>query len=156
MAVTAQWSLDSTVSVALSISRGISRVATSNNIQLLALLTSEKFGATIPICHETCRKIETDVLPTNPPATIGFLKNSVGYSHNYNATQLGKSASDIQFLGSVAALVTTVGPFEAASALYVMQQNAAPDKTLLATTKQLSALLSALEVDTDFHTSIIT
>lgn len=74
MAVAAQWSLDSTVSVTLSISRGISHVDTRNNIQPLALLTSDEFSSTIPMCHEIYRKIETDVLPTNPPATIGFLK----------------------------------------------------------------------------------
>ncbi|KAL6904432.1 hypothetical protein GGI43DRAFT_421780 [Trichoderma evansii] len=145
MSIAAQWSLDVTVDSALSVSRGIIRAATSDNIQPLALLACEKFGGTIAICHETCRKIETSVLPTEKPAMIQFLQGIVGYSRNDCALHLGTTTSGLQFLGLAAALVTTMGTFESATSLSLMLRNAAADKSLLPTTKQLRDLLSALD-----------
>ncbi|KEZ45149.1 Uncharacterized protein SAPIO_CDS2594 [Scedosporium apiospermum] len=146
MSVSAQWSLDVTANSALSISRGIIHAATSDNIQPLALLACEKFGCTIAMCHETCRKIETSVLPTDKPAPIQFLlQGVVGYSRDDCATQLGTTASGVQFLGLAAALVTTMGAFESATALSLMLRNTTADKSLLPTTKQLRDLLSVLD-----------
>lgn len=146
MSVSAQWSLDVTANSALSVSRGIIHAATSDNIQPLALLACEKFGCTIAMCHETCRKIETSVLPTDKPAPIQFLlQGVVGYSRNDCATQLGTTTSGIQFLGLAAALVTTMGAFESATALSLMLRNTTTDKSLLPTTKQLRDLLSVLD-----------
>ncbi|EHK17781.1 uncharacterized protein TRIVIDRAFT_205508 [Trichoderma virens Gv29-8] len=145
MSIAAQWSLDGTVDSALSVSRGLIRAATSDNIQPLALLACEKFGGTIAMCHETCRKIETSVLPTEKPATIQFLQGIVGYSRNDCALHLGTTTSGLQFLGLAAALVTTMGTFESATSLSLMLRNAAADKSLLPTTKQLRDLLSALD-----------
>ena len=146
MSVSAQWSLDVTANSALSVSRGIIHAATSDNIQPLALLACEKFGCTIAMCHETCRKIETSVLPTDKPAPIQFLlQGVVGYSRDDCATQLGTTASGVQFLGLAAALVPTVGAFESATALWLMLRNTTADESLLPTTKQLRDLLSVLD-----------
>jgi hypothetical protein len=44
-----QWSLQETTSSALSVARGVMRAATSDNIQALALLACERFGATLAL-----------------------------------------------------------------------------------------------------------
>lgn len=137
MALQAQWSLDATSNSVFSISRGLLQAATSDNVQPLAILACVKFGGTIAMCQETCRKIEGSVLPTPPPAFVHFIQGTVGYSRDDCATHLGKSMAGVQFLGLAAALVTTMGEFEAANALLLMMRGSAADKTLLPTTKQL-------------------
>ncbi|KAL3608805.1 hypothetical protein FPOAC2_03815 [Fusarium poae] len=144
MALAAQWSLDSTVGSALSISRGFMHAATGDNIQPLALLACEKFGATIAMCRTTCAKIETVVLPANPPAPIAFLQFTVGYSRNDSAIQLGKSSAGVRFLGLAAALVTTMGPFESVNAISLMLDSAAADRTLVPSNRQVRDLLAVL------------
>ncbi|RBR19330.1 hypothetical protein FVER53590_08400 [Fusarium verticillioides] len=57
----------------------------------------------------------------------------------------GSGGSLITFLGLAAALVTTMGAFESATALSLMLRNTTTDKSLLPTTKQLRDLLSVLD-----------
>jgi hypothetical protein len=145
MAVQTQWNLDSTSDSALSVARGIFRAATSDNVQPLAILACERFGNTIAISQQTCRKMETDVVPTPAPATIQFLKATVGYSAEDCATHFSKSQAGIQFLGLVAAMVTTMGEFVGGAALHEMLMSSAADKTLLPTTRQLKDMLASLK-----------
>lgn len=53
--------------------------ATSDNVQVLAIIACERFGNTLAICPETCHKIETVVLPTPQPAPVAFLRGVVGF-----------------------------------------------------------------------------
>ncbi|KAK4163766.1 hypothetical protein QBC43DRAFT_319137 [Cladorrhinum sp. PSN259] len=146
MALQAQWALDSTSSSVISFSRDLIRVATSDNVQPLALLACQNFGSTIAMCRETCDRIQTDVLPTPPKALINFVKTSVGFSRHDCATQLGSSAAGLNFLGLAAALVTTMGALESARALTVMLKATVADPTTpLPTTQQLKELLLSLE-----------
>ncbi|KAI1080370.1 hypothetical protein F5B20DRAFT_110226 [Whalleya microplaca] len=95
--------------------------------------------------RETCQKVETCIVPTPPPVPIRFLQGVVGFSANDSASQLGKSLAGVQFLGLAAALITTMTPFVAGSALQMMLRQTAEDKTLLPTIRQLKALLESLE-----------
>ncbi|KAF7505508.1 hypothetical protein GJ744_000755 [Endocarpon pusillum] len=106
------------------VAKGIFRAATSDN--------------------ETCRKIESTVIPTPQPATIQFLRAAVGYSTNDCTTQFGRSLAGVQFLG-LASAMNTMDTHTAATALQAMLLSSAADKTLLATTKQLKDLLASLE-----------
>jgi len=47
MSVQAQWNLDQTMGLALSVARGIFQAATNDNVQPLAILACENFGNTI-------------------------------------------------------------------------------------------------------------
>ena len=145
MSVQAQWSLDSTSSSAVSISRGILRAATSDNVQPLAIIACERFGNTIAMSPEACLKIEKSVLPTPPPAVLRFVQGVVGYSADDCATQLGSTLAGLQFLGLAATLTTTLSLFDGATALQLMLKSSAVDKTLLPTTIQLRDLLASLE-----------
>jgi len=145
MAIQLQWSLDNTTSAALSVARAIFRAATHDNVQPLAILACERFGNTIAMCQETCRKIERLVNKTAEPVTINFLRASVGFTTEDSATQLSKSQAGVQFLGLAAALVTSLGEFEGGNALGEMLNSSASDKTLLPTARQLKELLATLE-----------
>jgi len=145
MSIQAQWNLDSTSDSAISIARGILRAATSDNVQPLAILACERFGCTIAMSQETCRKIQTSVTPTPEPGVIHFLRGTVGFSANDCATQLSRSLAGVQFLGLAAALVTTLGPFEGGNTLEVLLKSSAADTTLLPTARQLKDLLASLE-----------
>ena len=140
-----QWSLDHTASSTLSIARGIIEAATKDNIQALALLACERFGATLAMCSETCQKVEDLVIKTKPPAVVNFLSAFVGYSPTDCASELVRSLAGVQFLGLAASLVTTIGPFQGGNALEAMLISSAADKTLLPTARQLKDLLASLE-----------
>lgn len=140
-----QWSLDHTASSTLSIARGISEAATKDNIQPLALLACERFGATLAMCPETCRKVEDLVIKTKAPAVISFLSAVVGYSPTDCASHLVRSLAGVQFLGLAASLVTSIGSFQGGNALAAMLIDSAADKTLLPTARQLGDLLTSLE-----------
>src|SRR5271167_3772177 len=111
-----QWSLDQTVNSTLSVARCVISAATSDNIQALALLACERFGATLAMCPDTCDKIERLVKKTPKPVAT-FLGAYIGYSTGDSAAQLVKSKAGIQFLALAAALVTTIGPFQGSLAL---------------------------------------
>lgn len=80
MTLQAQWGLEKTADSAISISRGLLQAATSDNVQPLAIMACERFGNTLAMCPETCRKVEKTVLPTPPHAVLKFLQGTVGYS----------------------------------------------------------------------------
>ncbi|CAD6576983.1 MAG: hypothetical protein ASARMPREDX12_008072 [Alectoria sarmentosa] len=142
---TLQWSLDSTASTTISVARDVIRAATSDNVQALALIACEKFGATLAMCQETNKKMEDLVIRVSGPKLVRFMSAQIGYSANDCATQLSRSLAGVQFLGLAAALVSSVGIFDGANALDMMLMNSASDKTLLPTARQLKDLFGAME-----------
>ena len=89
-----QWSLQQTANEALSVARGVVVVATSDNIQALALLACERFGATLAMCPETCDRIERLIIRVPKPVRI-FIGAYVGYSAGDSAAQLVKSKAGV-------------------------------------------------------------
>lgn len=147
MSVQSQWALDSTAQGSLSVLTGLLKAASSDNVQALALLVCEKFGGTLAMSSQTIRKVETTIVPTPPPATVAFLRASIGFSTNDCATQLGGSKQGQRFLGLAAALVTTVGPFNGAKALGIMMEASKIDQSqdnLIPTTRHLTDILQSL------------
>ena len=51
MVPTLVWSLDSTTTKTISVAKDVLHAATSDNVQPLALIACEKFGATLAICE---------------------------------------------------------------------------------------------------------
>ena len=139
------WSLDSTASTFFSKFQDVMRAATSDNVQPLALIACEKFGATLAMCPETNKKMEDLIIKASGPKHVRFLKAQVGYSANDSATQLSRSLAGIQFLGLAAALTSSLDAFNGANALSEMLTASASDKTLLPTPRQLKDLLGAME-----------
>jgi hypothetical protein len=143
--VQAQWSLSSTTQTALSIAREVLAAATSDNVQVLAIIACERFGSTVAVSSKTVSKVEHVLVPMPEPAPISFLKAFVGFSSNDCATQLSQSAAGIRFLGLAAALITTVGLFESAQALDIMLKASTADLSLLPSVRHLKDLLGSIE-----------
>ncbi len=118
--------------------------STSDNVQPLALMVCERFGGTLAMTNETTNKVQHVLLPFEP-APISFIKATVGFSRKDCATQLGKSAAGLRFLGLAAALVTSLGAFEGAKALELMLKSTTNDATFLPTTRHLKEVLGSLE-----------
>lgn len=142
---TLTWSLDSTASATLSVAKDVIRAATSDNVQPLALIACEKFGATLAMCEETNKKIEDLIIKVAGPTFVRFMSAQIGYSANDSATQLSRSLAGIQFLGLAAAFGSSMSTFEGANALSVMLMASASDKTLLPTVRQVKDLLGVME-----------
>lgn len=144
-AVQAQWSLNQTAGSVVSMTMGTLAALTSDNVQPVAYLACEKFGATLAICVDTVRKVEAAVVPSRPPAAVEFLKAYVGFFSNDCATRLGESKAGVRFLALATALVSTVSLFEAASVVDLMLRASTSDLTLLPSTRHLKDLLMSLE-----------
>ncbi len=139
------WSLDSTASTTVSVLKDVMRAATSDNVQPLALIACEKFGATLAMCPETNKKMEDLIIKVSGPKYVRFMSAQIGYSAKDSATQLSQSLAGVQFLGLAAALISTMSTFEGADALRVMLVASASDKTLVPTVRQLKDLLGVME-----------
>ena len=139
------WSLDSTASTTISVLKDVMRAATSDNVQPLALIACEKFGATLAMCPETNKKMEDLIVKVSAPKHVRFIKAQIGYSTNDAATQLSRSLAGVQFLGLASALVSSMSTFEGANTLSIMLIGSASDKTLLPTPRQLKDLLGVME-----------
>jgi hypothetical protein len=143
MTLALQWSLDKTANSSLSFSRGLIAAATSDNVEPLAVAACEKFGTTLPICRDSCAKVERLVEPQRPVFT--FLGAYIGYSANDCATQLVKSVAGVQFFALAAALVSSIGELSGAQALEILLEKTAVDKTQVPPAGLLEPLLKALE-----------
>lgn len=121
------------------------RAATSDNVQPLALIACEKFGATLAMCPETNKKMEDLIIKVSGPKHVRFMRAQIGYSANDSATQLSRSLAGIHFLGLAAVLTSSGDMFDGANTLSEMLMNSASDKTLLPTARQLKDLLAVME-----------
>ncbi|RSM07034.1 hypothetical protein CEP52_005409 [Fusarium oligoseptatum] len=139
-----QWSLDNSAHSVISVAKGALQAATSDNVQVLAILSCERFGNTVAMSTETRRRMERSVVPTPPPAVLGFLQVTVGYAASDCVTYLGRSMAGLQFLGLACALVTTMDAFQSGLAVHAMVEDSAADKTLVPTEKQIIDLLKSI------------
>lgn len=142
-----QWDLSRNSATVLSVAQGMVRASTHDNVQILALLACERFGATLAICPETRRKVEHQVLKVQTPITsiIDFLGATVGYSSDDCASQMAQSLAGVNFLSLAATIVPGIGAYEGGKILALMLENSAADKRFLPTERHLKDLLSALE-----------
>ncbi|KAK7441057.1 hypothetical protein Landi51_10260 [Colletotrichum acutatum] len=143
--IQAQWSLSATSQWAFATLSGFLTAATSDNVQVLAILACEKFGNTLSLSSEAIDKVECVLLPTTEPVPVSFLRATVGLSQGDCAVQLGKSAAGVRFLGLAAALVTTLDPIQSAKALEGMLKTSTSELALIPSLRHLRDLLGSLE-----------
>ncbi|MCJ1476633.1 GET complex subunit get1 [Lambiella insularis] len=140
-----QWTLDQTVDHFIKVGTDVLLTATRDNVQLIALLACERFGATLAICPATRSKIERLLQSQTGNVVVGFLKTKIGFPTGDSANQLAQSLAGVNFLALAAALVSTTDTFEAGTALENMIAASATDKTLAPTAHHLKDLLNVLE-----------
>ena len=130
---------------ALKVSRDAALAASDDNVQTLALLACERFGATLAISSFTQRKIEAMVRKQAASPVQKFLLAKIGYAKGGSIDALSKSAEGIRFLSLASALISASNNFDAATALVKMVSDTAEDKALSPTVYQLKDLLDVLE-----------
>jgi hypothetical protein len=142
-----QWELSRSFDSSISVARGVIQASTSDNVQTLALLACEGFGATLAICPETCRKVEAQIIRLQTPtsAVVSFLSAVVGYSKDDCASQLARSLAGVQFIALATTLLTIGSSYHAGEALAHMLRISAADKTLLPPARHLKDLLASIE-----------
>lgn len=140
-----QWAVETTVNGALVFGQKLVQVATSDNIQILALAACELFGGTIAMSPATCDRIQRDVIPPSPNPLITFARVTVGWSREDCAMFFGGSEAGLRFLGLAAALVTTMGPLNAAKAVSLMLRPVAKEPRHIPPTQHVKELLASLE-----------
>jgi len=138
------WALNQTTSDTISVATGVLAAATSDNVQALAILACESFGATLPMATETRSKVEKSCTRDHQSAVLLFLKAQVGYKRGDCAWQLAQSDAGVRFLGLAAAFLT-LDSWTAASTLQSLIYNAAENKKMVPTTTQLQQILHAVE-----------
>ena len=142
--VSLQWSLNETSDSVIGVAKGILKAATSDNVQPLAILAVQAFGATLAICQDTQVRVEKEARKSYVSHVIQFLKSQIGYVRGDSADALMQSNAGVRFL-SLAAALTTYAPFEAARCLELMLTSSASLHQLLPTVLQLRDLVGALE-----------
>ena len=143
MSLTGTWAISQTATDTLSISREVVIAATSDNIQVIALLACEGFGATLPICAESCAKAHQLCSRSHESTFVSFLKAQIGFPKGDCGWQLSQSDAGLRFLALAACLLTIDG-WRAAEMLRGLITATAADKTLVPTSQQLKQLLTAL------------
>lgn len=143
-AVALQWSLNETANSGFSIAKGVLRAATTDDVQPIAIMAAEAFGATLAMCQETQMKVEIAAKQSHT-RFVRFLKSSIGYSKDDSAYHLASSSAGVRFLGLAAALLCVGDHFQAAQSLEMMIRSSAGADQLLPTVRQLKELLLALE-----------
>ncbi|KAK4212284.1 hypothetical protein QBC37DRAFT_441498 [Rhypophila decipiens] len=143
--LSAQWGVETTVNGALVFGQNLVQVATSDNVQILALAACELFGGTIAMSPATIERIQRDVIPPSPSPLVKFAKLKIGWSKDDCAMFFGSSEAGLRFLGLAAALVTTMGPLDAARAVSLMLRAVAKDANHIPPTQHVKELLASLE-----------
>jgi hypothetical protein len=138
------WVLNQTANDVVGVSRGMLAAATTDNVQMLALLACESFGATLAMSPETCTKVELLCSQIHKSAVLNFIKAQIGYRHGDCGWQLAHTEAGIRFLG-LAACLTTIGHWTAAQSLHDMILETATDKTLIPSALQVKQLIQVLD-----------
>ncbi|PMD44875.1 hypothetical protein L207DRAFT_629422 [Hyaloscypha variabilis F] len=142
--LTPQWNLDRTTNDLIGISRGILEAATSDNVQVLALIACESFGTNIAMSQESCHKAYLLCSRSHESTVISFLKAKIGYRDGDCGWQLSQSHAGVRFLG-LAACFSTLDSWNAAVILHNLLYLTAADKKLVPTTQHLKQLMMAVE-----------
>jgi hypothetical protein len=139
-----QWALDRTSKDVIGVSRDFLIAATSDNVQPLALIACERFGAGVAMSPESCHKAYLMCTRDHDSATLSFLKATIGYRRGDCGWQLAQSDAGLRFLG-LAACLLPMGAWPAARVLHGLIQATASDKQLVPTAQHLKHLMLALE-----------
>jgi hypothetical protein len=58
MSLSLNWNLDLSAKAGVQLSAALLTTALSDNVQVLAVMVCERYGANLPMCQDTCDKVE--------------------------------------------------------------------------------------------------
>jgi hypothetical protein len=139
-----QWSIDNTAGSIWQVGRSLIQAATSDNIQPLALLACESFGATLPVSPITRIKVEKLSRQCHSEV-LSFAKAQIGYRPGDSADILSRTDGGVRFLCFTAILSSWgVNQLYPAELLQQLLHTSATQGQPLPTLLQIRDLLQAL------------
>jgi hypothetical protein len=108
-AIQVQWDLTSSVGTFFQIGLKYLEIASSDNVQPLALIACEQFGVTLPICRATRKVIEKEAHSKKDPVFLSFAKAMIKQGGGESINQLASNVAGLNFLALAAALVSSTG-----------------------------------------------
>ncbi|KAI9840168.1 MAG: hypothetical protein M1837_001881 [Sclerophora amabilis] len=138
-----QWAINETVGGTISVARGVLEAATSDNISVLALMSCESFGATLPLCAETRVKVEQLARKDHTSHVLTFIKAQIGYKKGDSVDVLSRSDAGVRFL-CLASTFCTMDRYDAALRLDSLLQQTQRDTQFKPTIAQLQAVMAVL------------
>jgi hypothetical protein len=124
--------------------RGALEAATTDDVNPIALLSCESFGALLPLSSETRSKIERLAGRSGTTHFVQFIKAQVGYKKGDSVEYLSKSEPGIRFL-CLAAALCTVDKYEAALRLDSLLEATQKENQLRPTISQLQTMMGIVE-----------
>ena len=140
-----QWNLDRTVDRSIGVAVDLIRVAHSDNVQLIALMACESFGATLPICRQTRSLIENDCKSEAEPTVLRLIKAIIVTSGGQTLYRLASNLAGLNFLALAASLVSVTSNADSAAAIHRMIEETAADKLLVPPEYHVRSILDVLE-----------
>jgi len=138
------WALNETAKGAITISRGLLKAATSDNVSPLALMACESFGSLLPACPETRLKIEQLARRNHTSHVLKFISAQIGYMKGDSVEVLSESDGGIRFL-CLAATFCTMDRYEAALRIDSLLEATRARDELRPTLSQLQSMMTILE-----------
>ena len=139
-----QWNLDRTVSKSLDVALEFVRIATRDNVQVIALMACERFGVTLPICRATRSAVEKKTKLKQEPLLLRFAKAMISKAGGETLEKLSSNVAGLNFLALAAAIVPTMTLEESGAAIQQMLDTSAIDKTLVPPEHHVQAILEVL------------
>jgi hypothetical protein len=159
--VNTNWSIDTSAKSIISFGADVLAATLSDNVQPLAYLACERYGATLAMCPESCAKVEILAKRQHTSHVLSRIGVSIGFAPNDVADKLASNEAGgkimyaspkqrilivtVRFLALAAALLSLGSPFKAAQCLHKLMDETSPERQLLPTVTQLKDLFIVLE-----------
>lgn len=132
--VNTNWNIDTSAKSVISFGADVLAATLSDNVQPLAYLACERYGATLAICPESCAKVEKLAKREHTSHILSLIGVSIGFAPNDVADKLASNEAggkiifanpkprvpimSVRFLALAEALLSVGSPFKAAQCLH--------------------------------------
>ncbi|KAI9858849.1 MAG: hypothetical protein M1824_004014 [Vezdaea acicularis] len=140
-----QWNLDRTVDRGINLALNFVKIAHHDNIQPIALMACERFGATLPICHQTRRLVEKECCLQIDNVIINSIKALVIQAGGNTLESLATNLAGLNFLALATSLVSVTTITESSDAIQKMLENSASERHLVPPEFHIRRILEVLE-----------
>ena len=140
-----QWNLDRTIDRGIDVAVDLIRVAHSDNVQLIALMACESFGATLPICRQTQSLIGDEYKIGTEPTVLQYIKALIVPAGGQTLRRLTSTMAGLNFLALATSLISVTSTADSASAIHRMIEESAGDKLLVPPEYHVRSILDVLE-----------
>lgn len=89
--VNGQWSIDTTAKSVITLSAGLLAATLSDDVQPLAVIACERYGATLAMCSETCAKVERLAKRKRTSHVFASIGVKIGFAPNDVSDQLASN-----------------------------------------------------------------